>query len=479
MKKTNITALILFLFMLITILSGCAESKTGDKQTSSVTNAETSAESDNDLDFVYPEIPDDIDYDGYIFRFINEGVYSLYYESDEITGDVVEDAAYNRNRKAEQMLNISFDFYQPPSYGDVHTLVMKAVLAGEDAYDIEIAHCINGHIAVATQQLAYNWLRVSTVDFTQPYWNQTMLDDTINNVLLFTTGDYNMTGAIGCIYYNKNMAENFNLGNLYKGVYDGQWTIDKLLELASDVSADLDGDGKFTVSDQYGYNYSSRDILIAFMYGSNQKVIAKDENEYPTVIINGDKMVTIVEKIYALIHEDNRCFYHNEQTEPVKFADGKTLFMSNWVGSQYRDMDAEYGILPFPKFDASQEKYYSVSYSCQLMIPYTVADPDRSGLVMELLSAESRANFRPAYFGKMLEGKVARDEESVDMLSIVYDNVLSDIGFTYSDFSNLLYTIPWLMRDNSKDVASWYAKNIKAVEKNNEKIYEAFMNYNA
>lgn len=477
MLKRNAIAFMLFLCVMIPVFSACGESKTGENQTLPETEAD--AVSENGPDFIWPEIPGDVDYEGYVFRFINEGVYSYYYESDEITGDVVEDAAYDRNRKAEQLLNITFDFFQPPSYGDVHTLVMKAVLAGEDAYDIEIAHCINGHIAVATQHLAYNWLDVSTVDFSQPYWNQTMLDDTIGNVLLFTTGDYNMTGAIGCIYYNKNLAENFGVGNLYEGVYGGSWTIDRLLELASDVSADLDGDGKYTVTDQYGYNYVSRDILIAFMYGSNQKVIAKDENEYPAVIINSDKMVSLVEKIYALVHEDNRCFYHNEQTEPVKFADGNTLFISNWVGSQYRDMDAEYGILPFPKFDDAQDKYYSVSYSCQLMIPFTAADPDRSGLVMELLSAESRANFRPAYFGKMLEGKVARDKESVDMLGIVYDNVLSDIGFTYSDFSNLLYTIPWLMRDNSKDVASWYAKNIKAVEKNNEKLYEAFTNYNS
>lgn len=42
MNKINMTVLFLFISMLITIFSGCAESKTGDKQTSSVINTEIS-----------------------------------------------------------------------------------------------------------------------------------------------------------------------------------------------------------------------------------------------------------------------------------------------------------------------------------------------------------------------------------------------------------------------------------------------------
>jgi hypothetical protein len=72
------------------------------------------------------------------------------------------------------------------------------------------------------------------------------------------------------------------------------------------------------------------------------------------------------------------------------FTEGRLMFISSGLGSaqSYRNMDDEFGILPYPKYD-STDSYATISdgSSPLLIIPITVKDYERTGAITEALCA--------------------------------------------------------------------------------------------
>jgi hypothetical protein len=58
-------------------------------------------------------------------------------------------------------------------------------------------------------------------------------------------------------------------------------------------------------------------------------------------------------------------------------------------------------------------------------------DIEQSGAIMESLSYYGQKLINPAYYEITLEGKTIRDEESADMLDIIFATRFFDVGFYY------------------------------------------------
>ena len=69
------------------------------------------------------------DYDGYQFR-ISCCEYQRFIDQDELTGDRLSDAIYERNRQVEDLYNIEMTAESIGSYQDVVNAVQKSVQAG-------------------------------------------------------------------------------------------------------------------------------------------------------------------------------------------------------------------------------------------------------------------------------------------------------------------------------------------------------------
>ncbi|MCL2776025.1 MAG: hypothetical protein FWD71_22170, partial [Oscillospiraceae bacterium] len=126
-----------------------------------------------------------------------------------------------------------------------------------------------------------------------------------------------------------------------------------------------------------------------------------------------------------------------------------------------RGMDANFGIVPLPKYDENQDKYYSVvnAWSNALLgVPKSAADLDRVSIILEAMAAESRYTVQPAYYDIVLQRKYTRDDESQEMLDIIFGSKLYDIGAVYS-FGNVFADFISLCNKSNTDVASYYDKN--------------------
>ena len=95
-------------------------------------------------------------------------------------------------------------------------------------------------------------------------------------------------------------------------------------------------------------------------------------------------------------------------------------------------MDYDYAIIPYPKWNEAQTEYYSrfeggaVSFT-----PKVAANKELAGAVMELMACESMKTVIPVYYDTVLKNKYARDERSIEMLDLIYENRICDLGDTF------------------------------------------------
>ena len=115
------------------------------------------------------------------------------------------------------------------------------------------------------------------------------------------------------------------------------------------------------------------------------------------------------------------------------FSEGRGLSMMHFTSSAavyLREMEDPYLILPMPKADETQETYRSYAnpwMDAFVAIPKN-ADTDFAGFVSEALAYYSYKNVRPLSYELTYKTKMARDENSAEMLGIIFDNLYLDFG---------------------------------------------------
>ena len=141
-----------------------------------------------------------------------------------------------------------------------------------------------------------------------------------------------------------------------------------------------------------------------------------------------------------------------------------------------RDMEADYAILPCPKWDEAQQDYYTYvegSHSIAGVLT-TAQDREFVGCIMEALNAESWKTVRPAYFENTLKFKNARDEDSLEMLDILIDGRLFDFGYVYGGWGAAFWLQYCINDENSTDITSYYEKKKAEWNSYMDKVFAAF-----
>ncbi len=489
--KYAISSLLILSVLLITITTGCSNSAKSDTQnkitSESQETTETTTDENNEETFIEPEIPDK-KYNGQQFNIIYPewGAFENYLFSEELTGEIINDTVFKRNSAVEERLDIVIEGYSPGYIQDIYPAVNSAVMAGDSSYDLIMTHCIQDIHAMIKSNIIKDWNKIPNVDFSKPYWNQSMNDTLeVMGKLPVAASDYVIPDP-NCIPFNKNMIDDYGLENPYDLVKNGTWTWDKLGEMASKVSVDLDGDSKFTNADQYGFACEVDWMLASVISSCDQPFVDFNSEGMPEVALGNEKTADIISMIYSLLCENNTSFtFGYDQMKDEKlglpFDSGRVLFYMRDVKSltDYREMEDEFGVLPFPKYDENQEQYLSLNWSGLMCVPAVVNDTELVGSAAELLSAETRRSLIPAYFDVLLEGKIARDNDSKEMLRLIFDNCVYDFGLNYSNFSQSLYIVSNMIKAKSTDTASFLAKITKSENKIYQKLYEYFEEFDA
>ena len=84
--------------------------------------------------------------------------------------------------------------------------------------------------------------------------------------------------------------------------------------------------------------------------------------------------------------------------------------------------------------------------------------------ILEAISRESKKQLVPAYYDVALQGKITRDEDSKEMLDLIFNNRMYDIGliFDIGGFGTEFYNLSTLY---SSDYIVLWAKGQKMYQK--------------
>lgn len=383
-----------------------------------------------------PDLPQ-VRYDGETFTFLEReiqigGNVDVYYwdiHGDIGTGDTMSSATYTRNMQIIDKYGIEIESVRVMD-ADIPNTFSRASDAGEMICDVLDA---NGedtmNLAIAGYLRDMN--TIDYIDYEKPWWMGMVMDtSSIAGKNAFAIGDHNAQAfiAVSATYFNKQLILDLGLDDPYQLVKDGKWTQDMFYEYCQKAVSDLDGDGAMTMQDRYGLIFNAY-VWQPLFYGSGKVFIDKDSNDMPFVNLEDEHTLEILAKSIDILADDQvqACTSWTSINQPVDFQAGHSLF---WVQLMYatldlRQGDLEFGILPMPKYDESQEEYYHYIHnkSSFTAVPKINQDLERTGIILEDMAYYSYKTVRPDFFDIMLDGKVARDEESWDMLDIIYENV--------------------------------------------------------
>ncbi len=121
-----------------------------------------------------------------------------------------------------------------------------------------------------------------------------------------------------------------------------------------------------------------------------------------------------------------------------------------------REAEFAFGILPYPMFDESQEEYNNLISTVLVTtasVPYNCKDIDMTGAVLEAMAYYSVDTLTPAYYDNALKGRYVRDEESGDMLDIIFATRVYDLGFIF-DWGGAGSLVTKLYQNKSDEFAS-------------------------
>ena len=102
-------------------------------------------------------------------------------------------------------------------------------------------------------------------------------------------------------------------------------------------------------------------------------------------------------------------------------------------------------------------------------IPASASDPERSGVILDALAYDSCKNLMEPYYETYLTQKGARNEDSAEMLRIIRDTRIINVGKMFGWTESVTNSITNLMEKGDASVASAIAKAKPSIEKSIDK----------
>jgi len=446
MKK--LTSLLLALLMLALPLVSCSEETPDAPDTSAAPTTTAPAESETvdegDRLSVKDTLPADLNYKNKTWRVYGSTKANEKYVlgSDALKGDLVNETVWARNLAVEERLSVKIEgnFFDD-SYKNNHTKISSYIMADDNSYDLFLGMDVSVPYLVP-QKLFVSGYDLKYVNFDKPWWLTGYMDEMAlgNKYRFLLVSDYN-THAYSythCNFFNKDLYTDIygNPDELYKKVLAGNWTLDYFKELVQGAYKDLNGNGAVDYADQLGYFAANLNSTSdPWVYGGHVAHTKRTEDGFVKLTVGSEESHDLIVRLNAIFHGPGAHVDSKQKRNDV-FMAGNTLFITGMLSttSALRDMEDDFGFLPFPKTSDTQENYKTqVAATAELScVPISSDNIEMTGAVLEALSAQSYYYVTPAYYESELMVKYARDDAASQMIDLIRDTMTSNFIYAYN-----------------------------------------------
>ena len=334
-------------------------------------------------------------------------------------------------------------------------IIKRQVTSGLHYYDI-VFDSLSTTANMVSDSLLLDLRGISTIDLSHPWWDQNAVNDlSIAGKVYFACGDINTYDDQGtcCVLFNKTLKSKYGINeDFYQLVRDGKWTFDKFKEICKrNITSNTNGDEVLDEKDTWALGTERYNIYVQLI-AAGQKIAQKDENDLPYLTLSKSPEAT-----YSILG-DILEFYNDQQTVMVAnappytdkgfqnvweatvhkaFLEGRELFyMCSLINSaSFRVMEDEFGILPIPMVTADQDRYYHTLQAGQstfMYIPEGTTNVEDVGLIVTAIAKESKRLVTPAYYDVQLKYRDSRDDESGEMLDLIFSTRTFDVADAFN-----------------------------------------------
>jgi hypothetical protein len=223
--------------------------------------------------------------------------------------------------------------------------------------------------------------------------------------------------------------------------------------------------------------------------GCGEKTVTLDDEGVPVINTISDRHIQVVSALCDLFADQNITLLagskqlshianpYNDGIFKV-FRNGQALMFFEMIGTipTFRDMEDDFGLLPLPKFDENQKQYHSFTsygWATSYSIPVTNGNLERTGMRLETMAGYSGDTIIPALIDISLKSKFARDEDSAEMLEIIFDTKTYDLGVDYS-WGGLYDVYNSVAQNGFSKFVSSMEKQIPKAESDMQKVIDIF-----
>lgn len=366
----------------------------------------------------------------------------------------LQDAVKSRNDLIEERFGVTIKEFRTEAQTDMVSVIRTNAMSGVSEYDLVMPY-MSEAATLAKEGYFFDLAKMENIHLNENYYDQGAVRGlSVMGKNYFATGDLSLL-SFACTHamvFNKDMIAENGLENPYELVQKGEWTIDKLQEMAQKVTVESDGISGWGYNDTYGFLVNGNFASSMFV-GAGFRFTTKNENDEPVIAINASGAVNAIEKITALINDQSAtaqivagsAFYDtaiaagkNVWTTANEVVANKTVMFRAIALIDVFDMgqyECNFGVLPTPKLDTAQSQYYnrvSTLYASCVAIPLNVQDPTMSAVITDALMQASTDTIKKAYFEVIMKGRKIADPESEEMLDIIFDSRVYDLGSIYN-----------------------------------------------
>lgn len=492
----NFISLSLALILAVLSLLSCsdkgnAKSETdpveSTQQSASNTESESETEAEKTITDTVKEKYASYNYDGYEYKVLAPGP-NAHFAYDEVGTDVNEvwveesdgtplnDAIFARNLATEDLLGIKVT----PIFADndeiIRNQVKTEVTAGTTEYDT----VLNRMDYIGPQAESGLYLNLMDhLDTSNPWWDKNIVETftMFNSKLYWITGDINVFDdfAVEVLFTNKSILEQNGFELPYKDVLEGKWTIDRMYQIAKACEKDLDGDGKMTVGKDVIGHIEGNDHIKHWIYAMGEKSCDIDKDGNLEVNILTESHISAIDTLFSYMVEKQMTYTGAWQD----FLKGGIVFCGAMLGpiNSLREMEDDFGVIPMAKKNEEQENYghyVSNGWTTAYAVPMTNKDPDRTGIILEVLCGFSTDTVRSALYDVLFAAKLVRDTESVEMLNIIFDTKSYDWAVDFSWGGNFANLYNGIYNSKNNTYVSGATKSQKIINKMLDKVITDF-----
>ena len=492
----NFISLSLALILAVLSLLSCSDKGNAKSETDPVestqlsasnTESESETEAEKTVTDTVREKYSSYSYDGYEYKVLAPGP-NAHFAYDEVGADVNEvwveesdgtplnDAIFARNLATEDLLGIKVTPIFADNDENIRNQVKTEVTAGTTDYDT----VLNRMDYIGPQAESGLYLNLMDhLDTSNPWWDKNIVETftMFNSKLYWITGDINVFDdfAVEVLFTNKSILEQNGFELPYKDVLEGKWTIDRMYQIAKACEKDLDGDGKMTVGKDVIGHIEGNDHIKHWIYAMGEKSCDIDKDGNLEVNILTESHISAIDTLFSYM-VDKQMTYTGAWQDFLK---GGIVFCGAMLGpiNSLREMEDDLGVIPMEKKDEAQERYgnyVSNGWTTAYAVPMTNKDPDRTGVILEVLCGFSTDTVRSALYDVLFAAKLVRDTESVEMLDIIFDTKSYDWAVDFSwggSFANLYNGI---YNSKNNTYVSGATKSQKIINKMLDKVITDF-----